>query len=471
MLLVHPIHELLRQLPLLLGATVLGSTTGNPSWALAIAAPIAAVGAARWFTTGYCIDGDSVSGHVQLRSGVLRRTVLSMPRSRIRSVATDARPLHRLLGLTVLRVSTGREAHGDNVFELDAVEADQVPRLRAMLLAATSQEPAGTEAVSAAVLARWRPSWLRYAPLSFSGLVTIGAGVGVIYQTGAAETLAQWQFAQAWLGTAERAGAPATAAAIVAAVTVASMLLAAVRSLLAHGNLVLSRRGDVLVLRHGLVRVREHSYDTARLRGATLREPLLVRALGGARLDAVMTGVHGAGESSMLLPPCPAETAEAVASGLVDDAAVVSGALVGHGPAAARRRWTRALAVPLAAGGVLVVADVPGWVWPVWAVVVVGAVVLASDRNQALGHRVDGDWLVARAGSLQRRRDCIATAGIVAITVRQSWFQRRTEVATLVAATAAGVKRYEVIDIPVAQAWAVAAEAAPWVADSEWARR
>jgi uncharacterized membrane protein YdbT with pleckstrin-like domain len=66
--------------------------------------------------------------------------------------------------------------------------------------------------------------------------------------------------------------------------------------------------------------------------------------------------------------------------------------------------------------------------------------VLAADRARALGHRVDERWLVARAGSLERRRDCIATAGIIGWTVRQTLFQRRAGVATLVAATAAGVK-------------------------------
>ena len=78
------------------------------------------------------------------------------------------------------------------------------------------------------------------------------------------------------------------------------MLLSVLRSLVTFGNLVLSRRDDgdgggVLHLQHGLLRVREHTYDMRRLRGGTLREPLLVRAFGGARLDAVMTGVDGCG--------------------------------------------------------------------------------------------------------------------------------------------------------------------------------
>jgi putative membrane protein len=55
--------------------------------------------------------------------------------------------------------------------------------------------------------------------------------------------------------------------------------------------------------------------------------------------------------------------------------------------------------------------------------------------------------------------------------VRQSWFQRRAGVATLVAATAAGVKAYRVIDVPASWAWSVAGQASPWVAESRWARR
>ena len=65
------------------------------------------------------------------------------------------------------------------------------------------------------------------------------------------------------------------------------------------GNLVLRRDADALHLEHGMLRVREQTYDVRRLRGGTLREPVLVQAFGGARLDAVMTGVGGAGEASL----------------------------------------------------------------------------------------------------------------------------------------------------------------------------
>jgi putative membrane protein len=472
MLLVHPVHEVLRQIPVLIGTLVLGSATGNPMWAIGALVLTVGFGIARWFTTTYRIE----PGEVQLRSGVLQRKVLSVPRNRIRSVSTDARLLHRLLGLTVLRVSTGQEAKGDAVFALDAVEAEQVPRLRAILLADSLAAPAVDElAAPGRELARWQPSWLRYSPLSFTGLAMILAAVGLAYQAGVGAALENSWLAQSGLDAAERFGVLASVVVAVVVVLLASVVLSVLRSLVTYGNLMLRRDADVLHLAHGLLRVREHTFDMRRLRGGTLREPLLVRAFGGARLDAVMTGVGGEGEASVLLPPCPRATAETVLTELIAQPDAVSGPLRAHGPAATRRRWTRALALPLILAAVLVVlaltVSVPVWVWPVWAVLVVCCALLAADRSRSLGHRVGDGWLVARAGSAERRRDCIASAGIIGWTVRQTLLQRRAGVATLIAATAAGVKRYQVIDVPAELAWGVAAAASSWVADTEWARR
>lgn len=467
MLLVHPVHEVLQQIPLLIGAVVLGSATGNQGWTIAAIGLTVAVGLARWFTTSYRIEPDEV----QLRTGLLQRKVLAVPRNRIRSVSTDARLLHRMLGLTVLKISTGQEAKGDTEFALDAVEAEQVPRLRAILLAdavPVAGAPAGRQ------LARWQPSWLRYSPLSFTGLAMIAAAAGVIYQAGAGAALRNSELARSGIVVAERLGVLVSVVAGAVVIVVASVTLSVLRSLLTYGNLVLTRRdipgkNGVLHLQHGLLRLREHTYDMRRMRGGTLREPLLVRAFGGARLDAVMTGIGGEGEASLLLPPCPAGTARTVLAELIDDPEAVEAPLRSHGPAAVRRRWTRALTLPVLAGVALVLVGVPVWVWVLWALLLGFACLMAADRARSLGHLVRDGWLVARAGSLERRRDHLDTAGIIGWTVRQTFFQRRAKVATLIAATAAGEKRYQVLDVPAEQAWSVAAAATAWVTDNAWA--
>jgi putative membrane protein len=473
MLLVHPVHEVLRQIPLLVGAVVVGSATGNSWWTVAALGVTIGFGVLRWFTTSYRIEPDEV----QMRAGVLQRKVVSVPRNRIRSVQTDARLLHQLLGLTVLRVSTGQHTTGDAAFALDAVRAEEVPRLRSILLAdslAPADETGGQDRPQTRLLARWHPSWLRYSPLSFTGLAMILAAVGIVYQAGLGAVLEHSDVAESGRDAAQRFGVITSVAVVVAVVLFASVALSVLRSLVTYGNLTLRRDADVLHLEHGLLRKREHTFDMRRLRGATLRQPLLVRLLGGARLDAVMTGVAGAGEASLLLPPCPARTAESVLTELITDADAVSGPVRGHGPVAARRRWTRGLALPIVAAIGLAVAaafePVPLWAWIAVAVLALCCALLAADRVRALGHRVDGRWLVARAGSLERRRDCIAAEGIIGWTVRQTFFQRRAGVATLIAATAAGVKHYQVIDVPAELSWSIAATASPWVADSQWAR-
>jgi putative membrane protein len=389
-------------------------------------------------------------------------------------VSTDARLLHRLLGLTVLRVSTGRETRGDAAFALDAVPAEQVPQLRAILLADSLAPAEGVQTSPGRVLARWQPAWLRYSPLSFTGLAMILVAVGLAYQAGVGAALQNSRLARSGLDAAERFGVFASVAVAAVAVLLVSVVLSVLRSLVTYGNLELRRDADLLHLEHGLLRVREHTFDMRRLRGGTLREPLLVRLFGGARLDAVMTGVGRSGEASLLLPPCPKETATAVLTELIARPDVVAGPLRAHGARATRRRWTRALMLPAVLLVVLVVlaltVSVPAWLWPLWVVLAMCAALLAADRSRSLGHRVGDGWLVAQIGSLERRRDCIAAAGIIAWTVRQTLLQRRAGVATLIAATAAGVKRYQVIDVPAELAWSIAAAASPWVVDNDWAR-
>ena len=84
MLLVHPVHEVLRQLPVLVGAIFLGSSTGNSAWPLAALSAVVGFGLLRWFFTTYRISDE----YVELRTGVLRRRSISVPRNQ-NSFGTD----------------------------------------------------------------------------------------------------------------------------------------------------------------------------------------------------------------------------------------------------------------------------------------------------------------------------------------------------------------------------------------------
>ena len=275
----------------------------------------------------------------------------------------------------MLRVSTGQEAAGDTAFALDAVHADEVPRLRAILLA-ESLARAGRYAASAAhgagagplaaVVAALQPAELhRAADDRRRGRRGLPDGC----RCGASRIRGSPVRARLPPQRLRRASRASPSSSLV--VLLASVVLSVLQSLLTYGNLVLRRDADVLHLQHGLLRVREHTFDMRRLRGGTLREPLLVRLFGGARLDAVMTGVAGAGEASLLLPPCPRATAEAVLTDLIArpdavdrraDAARAGGdaAALDPGAGAARAsspsRWS---CWPSS-------RRCPVWVWPGW---------------------------------------------------------------------------------------------------------
>ena len=140
-----------------------------------------------------------------------------------------------------------------------------------------------------------------------------------------------------------------------------------------------TRSDHVWHLRRGLFTTRETSMDANRLRGVNLVEPLGLRLARGARLSAIVTGLNREQQgSSTLVPPAPQEVAWRVAAEVLGTTEPVVARLVGHGPAAVRRRYTRALAWPLVLTAALVVgvlvADVPpGWIALALAAVLVSA--------------------------------------------------------------------------------------------------
>ncbi len=152
-----------------------------------------------------------------------------------------------------------------------------------------------------------------------------------------------------------------------------------------------TRSDHVWHLRRGLFTTRETSMDANRLRGVNLVEPLGLRLARGARLSAIVTGLNREQQgSSTLVPPAPQEVAWRVAAEVLGTTEPVVARLVGHGPAAVRRRYTRAIAWPLVLTAALVVgvlvADVPpGWIALALAAVLVSAG-LGHDRARGLGH-------------------------------------------------------------------------------------
>ncbi|WP_084484503.1 PH domain-containing protein [Nocardia anaemiae] len=485
MLLVHPVNEVVKFIPVLIGSVILGTNTGNPLWGLIALAAIVGFAVTRWFTTTYRVG----STHVELRTGLIQRKKLSVPRSRIRSVDIEADLLHRILGLAVLAIGTGQHADSGEKFKLDALDAVVVPQLRSALLAHTAaspESPAGQQVPTlrkdlpvsgnTREIGHWQASWVRYAPLSLTGFAIIAPIVGLAFQYG----FDQIVFSSDAVHNIEDGSAVRIAVAIallVVAIVVIVSLAACARYLTTYFGLRVLHNDRTLHLRHGLFTTRQITLDLARFRGATVNEPLLLRMAGAAELEAIMTGQS---PRQKILPQAPRAAIERTLAELLappgarhpDEARVSTAPLVQHGPIARRRRYTRALG-PIAILALLMLmnslagAEFSPWWWLLPTLTALIAAALAADRYRGLGHAVlpatdsSPAWLITRSGSLDRDRDCLEAPGIIGWTVRQSFWQRRSNIATVVAATAAGKKRYLVVDIPLDQAWTLIEAATP----------
>ena len=317
------------------------------------------------------------------------------------------------------------------------------------------------------VLVRLDPAWVRFAPLTTSGLVAGAAAFGflanLLNQASGNAWGEAWDYVSGW-----SLGWTVTVLLGVVALLVGASVLAIAGYVLTNWGLVVSHNaeGHSYHLRRGLLTTRETSIDESRVRGLEIGQPLGLRLAGGGRLAVIVTGLTKKRESAAtLVPPAPEAVVAAVGEEVLGESGPLTAPLVPHGAAARRRRYTRAL-VPSVVFLAVVVALVVGLDWPRWLVVlglvpVALAVPLAASRYAALGHALTGRYLVVRSGTFSRRRDALECDGIIGWNVRASIFQRRAGVATLTATTAAGRQAYTAYDLPDGQAVALADAATP----------
>ncbi|MFD5086772.1 PH domain-containing protein [Kitasatospora sp. NPDC058406] len=431
---------------------------------------IATLFGVRLLTTRYRIT----DGRVELRSGLLFRRHRAVPRDRIRSVDITASPLHRLLGLRTVRISTGTHvAADDRQLALDGVSRTSAEHVRRLLA------PDGATADT--TLAVLRLSWLRYAPLTVWGLAWIGFVAG-----GFARLLDSLRINPADVGFLRAAWTGLTALPLWAAVTVpvlAVLLLGALTSLVTFVETWWDYRLDevddgTLRLRRGLFSTRSLWLERRRLRGIQIAEPQPLRLARGARLNAIATGLGTADDrstatKSALLPPTSRQETDRVATAVLgEDPDFLAALRLAPAPRAAlRRRITWALAAvalvetPLVVLGVLLTDVLLHIAWISALVLLPSALAAAVDAYRSLGCGLHGRYVVTRYGTYARRTVLLDRSGILGWAVHQSASQRRAGLATLVAVVAAGRGGYRIRDVALADGLALVREATPGILD------
>ncbi|GAA1980860.1 PH domain-containing protein [Amycolatopsis minnesotensis] len=416
-------------------------------------------------TTRFRVTGE----RFELRRGVLARRHKSIPLDRVRRVDVTANPLHRMLGLVVLRVGTGQRQDGEEL-KLAALRKDEAERLRAGLVTGSGEPRRG-----AGVLAELRWSWLRYSPLTVTGVLGIailaGAGIRALEVFGIRPNDV-FAWVRGLFGELELWKVLAVLAAGLIVLGVLGCLVAFADEW--WGYRFERAEDGAFHVRRGLLTKRNLSLDESRVRGVELVETMLMRSAGAARVDLISSGMDAEpGEGPRLksvTPAVPAAEANRIVAEIVGESPppTAEAWLEPHPKAALRRRRLRAVLVVLVPAAVL--ALVGALVQPVLvAVAAVAAValvpvalLLAADAYRALGHRVRGRYLVVRAGTADRRTVALRRDGVLAMTIRRSPTQRLSGLATVVVATSAGKgAAYLIRDAGFDGALAVADETVP----------
>lgn len=411
-----------------------------------------------------------------VHTGVVVRKRLALRRERIRSVDLTADPVLRVLGTATVRVGTGEQAGTEGTVTLWPLRRSDAEALRATLLAHAAPGAGGAEGAAEGpddgALARFDRRWIRFAPLSVLTPALGAAAAGGLIQVsewfGLQEEL--FETIGSWFGLA-----PAVLVAVLLGVGLFVVGGVATAALWVESwwNHTLDRQADgTLHVRRGLLTTRSITLEESRLRGVEVVEPLTARLAGGARVDAVATGLATGEEdktdSKTLLPVAPKELADRVAADVLREPVSPTAApLTGHPVAARGRRLRWALATVLGTEAVLVVLGLlltPVLLHIAWtsAIVLVPlAIALALDAYRSLGHALTERYLVARSGTVRRATVALQRRAIVGWTVRQSVFQRRAGLVTVLATTAAGTGAYAVRDAAEPDGLALADAAVP----------
>lgn len=525
-LLVTPLRTMRELIPTLFPIVLVALSQGGRAYwllLLLIVLPVALT-LLRWWTTGYRLTQDTF----EVRHGIVRKHRLTAQLERIRTVDEEASLLRRAVGIVDLRVGTG--AHeAVSVHGIDAATAGQLHRAllarRRTPSSATSGpaasdpaagastdvpgssaalgvtvgegHPAGLaeapEASGAATtpdrtIAAFRPSWLRFAPFTMSGVATAltawAIAARIVNELRLGDAVVPW--VQRVQAATDEMGVAVLVVEVLLGALVAVSVLALTAYALANWNYRLTRRcGDAtLHVRRGLLTSRATTIEERRLRGLIVERPLLLRIPRGARAKALVTGgrhtEHGSARATnLLVPPAPEVIVTAAAADVLGTADPLRVGLVRHGPRATRRRYSRALfwLWPWAAA-VLIAAW--WWSWPrstyLLALLVLTFVpVLGALRARWLGHALLGDpsvldgatagYVVASSGAFPTGRTALRSRAVIGWVLRESWFQRRAGLVTLEATVATPGGRVQILDVPRSRAVQIVCWATPGLAD------
>src|SRR5918992_839172 len=399
---------------------------------IVVAALAALWGILSWRATTYAVTDNSF----RLRQGVFQRSERTIPLEHVQSVDTVQGIIQRAFGVYEVRVETAGGGASEPDASLAALDRDAAQTLRREIEG--SERQWSEETAGPTILRRLSTRELLVAGAT-SGQIGVAFSVLAIgfqfldnffpedFVRRLVETLAP-----NWL---------MVVLILVPAGLLLAWLLAIAGTVLAYSGFTLSREGDFLYIKRGLLERREATIPLSRIQAVRISEGLLRQPFGLASLRVESAGYgEDAGVSTMLFPLLPRDEVEEL---LADAAPEFAGApAVEPLPRRALPRYVfRAtvlytiIAFAAALVSVLVFQSALGLLG---LFLIPSAAAYGWLCYRDAGWVFEGDRLVVRHRSLGRKtavapRDHLQSRGMVS-----SPFQRRVRLATFLAEVASG---------------------------------
>lgn len=404
--------------------------------AVVVAALAAVWGVLSWRATTYGVAADNT---FRLRQGVLQKNERTIPLDHVQSVDTVQGVIQRVFGVVEVRVETAGGGGNEPDASLSALDRSAADELRREI-EGSRREPIGEgETVEPVVIRRLGGRELLVAGAT-SGQIGVALSLVAIVSQLFDDVLPQ-----NYVERIVESLAPRSVTAVVTLFLIAGVfawLLAIGGTILSYSGFTLSRDGDFLYIRRGLLERREATIPLARIQAVKVVEGVLRQPFGLAAVRVESAGYgEDAGVSTTLFPLLPREEA----LGLLRRAAPKFAIHTPLEPLPARafRRYVIRAMIPalvvaaaLATASVLALDSIAGAFGTL--VLLVPAFFHGRLRYRDAGWGMADDCLIVRSRMLARTTAIAPRRRLQSRSVVRSPFQRRAGLATLRAQVASG---------------------------------
>lgn len=474
---LHPMSIVItattRTIAMILPAVLVLLVSGKRPWQAALiglaGVPYLVAAALRYATTSYRFDPDEIV----IRTGFFSRNERHIRYGRIQNVELVRKPLHRLFGVTEVRVETAGGDEPEARLEVLSMEAAEEMRdhvfakragVRAEAGSPGAADPAGAgpEARPAAadrlaaeaapartLLAIGARDLAVFGLTNGRGALVFGAILGLAWEAEQIGLVDLWG-AEGWRAALRSAGLasreswsdPRTLVALVAGIVVlavAMRLAGAIWALIQFHGFTLTRHGAELRSSYGLLTRVRSVIPLHRIQLLTIEEPLALRLFGRAAIRVETAGAESEASAgrSWLAPSIARRDVRALVAEVLPGLELEDVAWQGVHPRAGVRAFRQWMWVLL---GVTAVAVVFAGGWAALPLLPLAALAwFGCDRQmRRRGYAITSDHVLCASGWLHRRRSAAPHAKVQVIALSASPFDRRWKMANVAVDTAGG---------------------------------